>query len=830
MLKYSHLPTAYPCPLRFRFFSFFLVVMRQSLLFLVAFLLHLCINSSALQAEIKSNANSITFVDGYSGRQIVVSEGDRDITREAKYKSSAPTIVVVDSKGYVRPTGNGTANLLIERGADKLQITVTVSGFGKDRPVDFRTSVVPLLSKYGCNAGGCHGKASGQNGFKLSLFGFDSQFDHDAITREARGRRIFPAAPEQSIFLLKASGQMPHGGGKKLLPESSDYQLLRQWIASGAPATAKDAPRVVRLKIEPMDRTLQPGQSQQLSVIAEYSDGSTRDVTQQSEFSSNLDVVARVDGDGWVQAGVQRGEAAIMARHMGYVAVFLAMVPHGPPLKEIPDFKPNNWIDELSTTKWKKLGLRPSPTCDDSTFLRRITLDLCGRLPTAEEAKAFLADGAADKRSKVIDRLLDSKDYPAFFAMRWGSILRNSNLAGADQAAYAFHNWIKESIARNRPYDEFVRGIVAAAGEWQDAPAINWYWQNRDDQLHQNTADTAQIFLGVRLQCAKCHHHPYERWGQADYYGLAGFFTRLGRKNFGQPPPYYASATVTSGEKNPLTGKSPEPKFLDGIEGKFTPEEDPRHALVDWMARPENPFFAKALVNRLWGHFLGRGLYHEVDDLRDTNPASNPELLEKLSKEFIAKKFDVKQMIRLIVNSRVYQLAAEPTEFNKNDQQNFARHYARRMYSEVFLDAVNHVTGSKSGFNGVSVNARAVDLPHEGFGSYFLDTFDRPKRVTVCECERSPGATLSQVLLMANSEEVENKISAGEGRLAKLVKEKKPSREIIEELYLTAFARRATPEEMQKNLAHVEKEKSPQQGLEDVLWAILNSKEFMFNH
>jgi hypothetical protein len=519
-----------------------------------------------------------------------------------------------------------------------------------------------------------------------------------------------------------------------------------------------------------------------------------------------------------------------MARYMGHVAVFRAIVPHGAPLKDLPHFQPNNYVDELAAARWKKLGLRPSPPCDDATFLRRVTVDLCGRLPTAAEAHALLADTASDKRARLIDKLLDSPDYPAFFAMRWGSILRNSNLAGANQAAYAFHDWIKDQIARNRPYDELVRGIVAAAGEWPDAPAVNWYWQMRDDQLHQVTADTAQVFLGVRLQCARCHHHPYERWSQDDYYGLAGFFTRLGRKSFGEPPPYYAASSVTTGEINPRTGKTPEPKYPDGPAAKFSPEEDPRHALVDWMARPDNPFFARALVNRMWGHFLGRGLYHEVDDQRDSNPPSNPELLDALAKDFIKHKFDVKHVIRTILNSRVYQLSSEPTPDNKMDRQNFARYYARRMLAEVFFDAVNQATGTKATFSGMATGARAVDLPHEGFGSYFLDTFDRPRRVTGCECERSTGATLAQVLLLANSEEVENKLRQGDGLVAKLVKAKKPTAEAVEDLYLTAYARRPTQAELAKATAYVAQQANRQVALEDVLWVILNSKEFMFNH
>jgi hypothetical protein len=780
--------------------------------------------------ELTCSKTSLEFTDAFAGWQLLVSAGDKDVTRDVRFASSDPAVARVDARGYVTPTGDGSARIAIERNRDRLEVPVRVSGFGSGKPVDFRREIVPLLSRLGCNAGGCHGKASGQNGFKLSLFGFDAAFDYDAITKEARGRRVFVGAPDHSLLLLKASAQVAHGGGKRMRPDSNEYQLFRRWIAAGVPASAPDAPRVVKLRITPGDRVLGRQQSQQLAVLAEYSDGSVRDVTRQAEYSSNLDVIARVDAEGMVRTLDLSGEAAIMARYLGYVAVFRALVPHGEPLAEIPEFKPANYVDELALAKWKKLGLRPSPLADDATFLRRVTIDLCGRLPTAEEARTFLADTSPDKRAKRIEKLLDSPDYPAYFALRWSTILRNSNLAGANQAAYAFHNWIKDMIARNRPYDEFVRGIVAAAGEWQEAPAINWYWQSRDDQLHQVTADTAQVFLGVRLQCARCHHHPYERWGQADYYGLAGFFTRLGRKSFGEPPPYFAAASVTTGEKNPLTDKTPEPKYLDGPEAKFTPEEDPRHALVDWMARPDNPFFARTLVNRLWGHFLGRGLYHEVDDLRETNPPSNPELLDALAKDFIRHKFDVKYIIRTILNSQVYQLASEPTPHNQNDRQNYARYYARRLPAEVFLDAIDQTTGTRSGFGGVSTNARAVDLPHEGFGSYFLDTFDRPRRVTSCECERSTGATLAQVLLLANSDEIESKIGSGDGRIARLLKEKKPTSEIIEDLYLTAYARHPTVAELQRITNLVERQKDQRQALEDVLWAIINTKEFMFNH
>ncbi|MFM7977288.1 MAG: DUF1549 domain-containing protein, partial [Pirellula sp.] len=418
---------------------------------------------------------------------------------------------------------------------------------------DFENEIQPLLTRYGCNSGGCHGKASGQNGFKLSLFGFDSLADYEEIVDRARGRRVNVATPEQSLLLLKSIGAVPHGGGTRFSPTSQAYEVLKQWIADGAPPASPSAPRLVSIQIEPTERSLQSGEQVNLRVLATYSDNQQRDVTKQAAFASNIDVVASVSDEGVVTAGKESGEATVMARFMGQVAVFTAILPHGVPLTHIDNFPPRNYIDELTVDKWKKLGLTPTPNCDDATFLRRVTLDANGRLPTAKEVREFLADPSPNKRAEWIDRLLDSPEYASYFALRWGSILRNSNLAGADQASYAFHNWLKDMLARNRRYDELVRGIIAASGEWQDAPAINWYWQSRDDQLHQVTADTAQVFLGQRLQCARCHHHPYERWSQDDYYGLAGFFTRLGRKSFGQPPPYFASATVTTGEKNPRT-------------------------------------------------------------------------------------------------------------------------------------------------------------------------------------------------------------------------------------------------------------------------------------
>jgi Protein of unknown function (DUF1549)/Protein of unknown function (DUF1553) len=768
------------------------------------------------------------------GRQLLVTATDserraRDLTRKATFASADPKIVAVSAQGFVRPLARGETTIAIEAAGLTQHVRVTVKDGSAERPLHFANDIVPLLSRHGCNAGGCHGRASGQNGFKLSLFGFDADFDFNAIVKEARGRRIFPAAPENSLFLTKATGRAPHGGGRRIEPDGEAYHILRQWIMQGTPVGAARAPVLQKLTMTPGQRVLERNVEQQLVVLANYSDGSIRDVTRRAQFQSNDIAVAAVDGDGLVRTFELSGDATIMARYMGQIATFRALVPLGKPIPKY-DFPAANYIDKLALARWQQLGIVPSDLCSDSEFIRRVHLDLCGKLPTPDAARDFSKDTRADKRARLIDKLLDDRDYAAYFALRWGSILRNASLAGSEQAAYAFHDWLRDMIARNRPYDEFVRGIVAAAGEWQDAPAVNWYWQMRDDQLHQPVADTAQVFLGLRLQCAKCHHHPYERWSQDDYFGLAGFFSRLGRKGLGEPPPYYASRTRTTSEKNPRTGKPIEPKLLDGPELTIAPDQDPRHKLVDWMAQPDNPFFAKALVNRLWGHLLGRGLVDPVDDMRETNPPSNPELLEALAQDFIKHKFDVKHLVRTICNSRTYQLSSASNEFNKHDKQNHARYYGRRLIAEVLHDAVDQACGTRTQFNRMSKQARAVDLPHEGFGSYFLDVFDRPPRSSGCECARSAGASLSQVLHLAISANIENKIGSGSGRVAKLAAAKMSAEKSVHELYLAAFARTPTADEQQKALEYLRGQADQRRGLEDLLWVLLNSREFMFNH
>lgn len=788
-------------------------------------------SAQADETALEITPSRIALDDAFSRLQLLAAIttrfGPEDVTSRAAFTSSNPQVIRVDSTGFVVPVSPGRAEIAVTFEGRKAAVPVEIKAFDQDRRLDFTNEIVPLLTRYGCNGGGCHGKASGQNGFKLSLFGFDPALDYDAIVKQGRGRRVFPAAPQASLLLRKATATIPHGGGLRLTTDSEPYQMLVRWIGQGMPRGNAKAPKISQLHVEPAERILSKGSNQQLRVIAEYSDGRQQDVTRQAQFQSNNSALASVSPEGMVQTGEETGEAAIMARYIGQVAVFQAMVPQGQPLAAIEGFTPNNFIDDLAASKWKKLGIRPSPPAGDGEFLRRVTLDLCGRLPTVEEARAFLADTSSQKRSAVIDHLLDSRDYVSYTALRWSTILRN---AGRGNGAVPFHRWICDQIARNVSYDEFVRGIVAVSGEPAEAPAVAWYDQLGPHNVDAITADTAEVFLGTRIQCAQCHHHPYEKWSQDDYYGLSGFFMRVTTKGGTQPTTIYSNTKVTQPLRDPRNGKIPEPRLLGGSLVNVPPERDPRQVLMDWMVQPENPFFAKAMVNRLWAHHFGKGLVDPIDDMRLTNPPSNPELLDALAKDFVEHKYDVKHMVRTMCNSAVYQLAGAPTNDNESDRQNYARFYAKRLIAEVFLDSINQVCETRTAFVGAPAKFRAVELPHNGFLSEFLDTFDRPRRVSGCECERSSGANLSQVMMLSNSQEVEDKINAKTGRIGRDLAAKKPPREIIADLYLAAFTRAPTQTELDRSLEYIQSRPDQRQALEDILWVLVNSNEFAFNH
>jgi hypothetical protein len=770
------------------------------------------------------------------GAQLIVTLADtqrtvRDVTRESKYRAEPPGIVTITPQGQVRPVCSGRATITVEAAGQTGRVKVVVVDPSDSRPLHFANDIEPLLTRHGCNAGGCHGKASGQNGFKLSLLAFDPTFDWSAIVTDARGRRLFPAAPERSTLLAKATARVPHGGGKRFAEDSVAYRTLLRWISQGAPIGDAGAPALTQLEIVPTQRLLSRGARQQLAVLARYSDGSTRDVTRQAQYQSNEIAVADVNEEALVRTAGLPGEAAIMARYMGQVAVFRATVPLGKPLPAF-DFPATNFIDRLALAKWQQLGLMPSDLCTDSQFFRRVHLDLCGKLPSPEEVRSFLADTRLDKRDRAIDRCLDSPDYAAYFALRWGSILRNSPQVGgqSEGATYAFSDWLRERIAHNQRYDEFVRDIVTASGDWVESPAVNWYWQMSNEPLHQPTTDCAQVFLGLRLHCARCHHHPYERWGQDDYFGLAGFFGRLRSKPVGADEVvFFPDRARVTEEVHPLTGGPIDAKLLGGPVLNVPAEQDPRQKLVDWMVRPDNPYFARAVCNRMWSYLLGRGLVDPVDDLRATNPPSNPELLDALAKDLIAHKYDIKNLLRTICRSRTYQLSSVPNDFNRDDRQNHARYYARRLPAEVLLDALDQACGTKTEFNKVRQGARAVDLPHEGFDSFFLSVFDRPARTSACECARGSGATLTQVLHLANSPEVEDKIAAEGGRIARLIESKVEPERAVEEIYLSALARLPTAPE-RKAVAELFAGREAKEALEDLLWTLLNSRELLFNH
>lgn len=773
-------------------------------------------------------------------QQLVVTGGyssgqERDLTRTVKYVTVPEGIVSVDATGYISPIAEGEATIQVVAAPGVETTTkVKVTNLVQDTPVNFPNQVTPLFTKYSCNGGGCHGKSGGQNGFRLSLLGFEPTEDYEWLVKEGRGRRIFPAAPDQSLLLLKASARLPHGGGQRIEYDSPAYRMIRKWIEQGMPFGKETDPKVVRIEVLPRERLMEREQVQQIAVVAHYSDGSTEDVTRTTSFDSNDGEMAEVSVTGLVTTGQLTGSVAVMARYQGNVDVFRATVPLGVKTDNLP--KVTNLVDELVFQKLKALGLPSSQICDDATYLRRVSVDLAGRLPTLAESEQFIADQDPNKRVNLVNRLLDGTDYADYFANKWSSILRNKRRQETEKTAtFSFHQWIRDSLYENKPYDQFVREILTASGQPGENPAVGWYREVKD--MSAQVEDTAQLFLGLRIQCAKCHHHPFERWSQEDYYGFAAFFSRVGRKK-GEGPGQgndndriFHNRGVAQAE-NPKTKKPVKATGLGAVSVDLPQDADPRHAMVDWMADKSNPFFARSLVNRYWKHFFGRGLVDPEDDMRVTNPASNPKLLEGLAKEFVDHNFDLKHLLRTICTSTTYQLTAEPNEWNQDDKQNFSRFYPRRLNAEVLLDAIDQVTGTDTTFGGVPAGTRAVQLPDNGFNSYFLTVFGCPEASSACECERSSEANLAQSLHLLNSGEIQGKLTNGAGKAATLAADKGRTHEQkVRELYLLAFSREPRPEELAVAVGHINKNaEDPKRAYEDIVWALINTKEFLFNH
>lgn len=712
-----------------------------------------------------------------------------------------------------------------------------------DRPVSFANDIVPLLTKAGCNAGVCHAKANGgQNGFQLSLLGFEPAEDFEHIVLEGRGRRLAFGNPDQSLLLLKASGQVPHGGGLRLAKTSPGYATIRDWISQGVPMDGAASLKLVALEVEPKKGSLRRQATQQLKATARYTDGSVRDVTSTALYESNDRAMADVSAEGLVKVLDLPGKVSVMVRFQGRVAVFNAAIPLGAPVGPLPPEK--NFIDTAVFANLKELGIPPSPVCDDATFLRRATLDIAGRLPTEDEAKTFLTNKSADKRDQWIDELLRRPDYADFFAGKWTALLKNRRDDASDIVSnFAFHAWVRDSLLANKPYDQFVRELLAATGTVIGNPPVAWY--KRVKEPKEQIEDVAQLFLGVRMQCAQCHHHPFERWSQDDYYALAAFFAQVGRKpsgTRGEDLIFHKRGMATA--TNIKTHEALKPVALgDGVPA-IAPDEDPRLRLADWMKSPSNPFFAKALVNRYWKHFFQRGLIEPEDDIRDTNPPSNPELLAALEKHFIASGFDLKELVRAITRSSAYQLSAIPNKDNVGDRQNFSRYYPRRLSAEVMLDAIDQLAGTQTDFANLPAGTRAVALPDNSYNqsSPFLRVFGRPEGQSVCECERVQSANLAQSLHMINAADIRTKLAHANGRAERLAKDTRPAEARIKELYLVAFAREPRPDELQAAINYlaeprttatgqaIDAPKAARENFQDLLWALMSTKEFLFNH
>lgn len=763
----------------------------------------------------------------------------QDLTGDVKYEVANPALARVTSTGRVMPQANGTTEITVTYGDKTAKLALVNESMDVNLPINFANHIVPIFTKLGCNGGGCHGKSGGQNGFALSLLGFVPELDYQTLVKENRGRRLFPAAPDSSLLLLKATGIMAHAGGKRMEVDSDEYKLTRRWITSGTPYGKPEDPTVVKITVSPEHRILTRQNRQQFAVYAHYSDGSVQDVTQRAQFESNDQEIAIVDGAGLVRTLDLSGEAAIMARYQAQVAVFRATVPLG---VKIPEYAwtPKTVVDNFTQKKWKELGIVPSDLSSDEQFIRRLSLDLTGTLPTPDQVKTFLADGDPQKRDKLVDRLLETKEFTYLFANKWADILRVKRRGQADRAqgTFAFHEWIRQSIASDKPYDEFVREILGAVGDETASPTTVWYKELQNPE--QFVDDTAQVFLGLRIACAQCHHHPYEKWSQDDYWGLAAFFGRVGRKNVAMPGAAQQVQRLvifnkpTGAVTNKRTGAPAKIQALDGEPMEIAAEDDPRQKLADWMASPSNPFFARAVANRYWSHFFGRGIVDPIDDMRVTNPPSNPELLDALAKELVDNKFSLKHLIKVIVKSRTYQLSAIPNEFNKHDKQSFARFYPRRMSAEVLYDAVNQVTSAPSGFGGLPTDKfapnRAIMLPDENFPSYFLDVFGRPQRISACECERVSEANLAQALHLLNSQEIQDKLTRGNGRADLFAKDPRPDQEKVEEMFLWVFARRPSAEHLNVAMEHINRHAANKKlAYENLLWALINTKEFIFN-
>ena len=700
-------------------------------------------------------------------------------------------------------------------------------------PVSFRNQVIPVLTKMSCNQGACHGALAGKNGFKLSLRGYDPDADYDTLTRQAVGRRVSLADPAASLILQKASFGIPHGGGKRFAKDSLEYKILYDWIAGGAPPPMAADPDVVSLEVTPASAVLQPGAEQQLTVRAKYSNGKIEDVTRWVKYNSNSDAVATVNETGKVKM-IGTGEVAITLYYQSRVLYSRLTVPFANLVEPAAyaKFERRNFIDDLALAKWKALHLAPSGPVTDSGFLRRAFLDAAGILPTAEEVELFLADKSPDKRAKIIDQLLERDEFVDYWAYKWSDLLLVSSRKLRTNTMWSFYYWIRDSVKQNKPWDQFARDIFTASGSNRENGALNYFVLHKDPILLSENA--TQAFLGQRLTCARCHNHPLEKWTQKQYYQLANLFARVGVKNGPEGGESIVFAKTTGDVIYPRLLKPLAPTPLDGEAMPLDSLEDRRVPFAKWLTDKKNPYFGRNIVNRVFGNFMGRGLVDPIDDLRATNPASNEEMLAALTKDFIDHGYDIKRLIRTVMNSGIYQLSSEANATNTNDNVFYSKYIVKRLPAEVILDAMSQVTGSPTSFTGYPAGTRAMQLPDSQVVSQFLASFGRPPRQICDASERSSDPSIPQALHVINGDTLNRKLSAADGYPALLVKLGLSDKRIVEHMYLSAFSRYPSESESESLAALLKKSRANKeerkQAVEDMMWATLTGKEFLFNY
>ncbi|HXG48992.1 MAG TPA: DUF1549 and DUF1553 domain-containing protein [Methylomirabilota bacterium] len=753
----------------------------------------------------------------------------RDVTDQASMVVEDGRLARLD-KAILHPLADGSTILKVAFGGRSLRVPVVIEHATRPPATSFKLDVIPALTKAGCNSGGCHGASRGKDGFRLSLFGYDPDGDHTRITREQIGRRINLALPDESLILEKGLGAVTHTGGERWTKDSELYRTVLRWIEDGAPKDPTNVARVVGLDIAPQQAVLEGSNAtQRLVVRAQYSDGTDRDVTPLAVFISNNEPSARVSEDGVITAG-QRGEAFVMARFDAFtVGVQVIVVPKDQPFEFPGDLARNNYIDDLVYAKLKKLRIRPSELCDDTTFIRRATLDITGTLPTPDELQRFLADASPAKREHLVETLLNRPEFADLWVMKFAELLqiRSRQDQFSQKAALAYFNWLREQMLANVPIDRIVRELLTATGSTLTEPAANYYQVTTDTlKLAENTA---QVFMGMRIQCAQCHNHPFDRWTMNDYYSFANFFPQVGRKQGEDPREYIVFDRNDGDVKHPVTGKPLPPKFLGAAQPEIRPGETRREVLARWLASPDNPWFAKNLANVVWAHFFGRGIIDPVDDVRISNPPSNPELLDALGARFTGYGYDFRRLVRDICTSRTYQLSTRANDTNADDDRNFSKAGVRRLRAEVLLDCINQVTQTQNKFAGLPRGGRAVQIPDGATTGYFLTTFGRATRETVCSCEVKVDPNLSQALHLLNGTTVETKIREG-GVVRRLLQSGRDRSAVLDELYLRTLSRRPTESERAKLMSFFGDPKNDEQVFNDLFWALLNAKEFVFNH